>query len=105
VLTGPGVFSACQNLVNHLERATNAVFVGSPGASRPNFTGEDNWVELPWSGLRLSISSRWWQDSFPTDYRPYVPVSMPVALTSADWKAGRDPVLEELGAYLTRGRP
>jgi hypothetical protein len=102
VLTGPGVFSACQNLVNHLERATNAVFVGSPAASRPNFAGEDTWVELPWSGIRLSISSRWWQDSFPTDHRPYVPVSMPVQLTSADWKAGRDPVLEELEVHLTR---
>lgn len=103
VLTGPGVFSACQNLVNHLDRATEAVFLGSPAASRPNFTGEDTSVELPWSGIHLSISSRWWQDSFPTDRRRYVPVSMPVALTSADWKAGRDPVLEELKTYLARG--
>jgi tetratricopeptide (TPR) repeat protein len=102
VITGPGVFSACQNLVNHLERATNAIFIGQPAASRPNFTGEDTWVELPWSGIRLSISSRWWQDSFPTDGRTYVPVSMPVPLTSADWKAGRDPVMEELAAYLAR---
>ena len=100
VITGRATFSACQNLVNHLDRATNAVFVGEPAGSRPNFTGEDTWVELPWSKLRLSISARYWQDSFPMDERPYVGVAMPVTMTSADWKAGRDPVMDGLGAYL-----
>lgn len=101
VITGRATFSASQNLVNHLDRATNAIFVGEPAGSRPNFTGEDTWVELPWSKLRLSISARYWQDSFPTDERPYVGVAMPATMTSADWKAGRDPVMEGLGAYLT----
>ncbi len=100
VITGRATFSACQNLVNHLDRATNAIFIGEPAGSRPNFTGEDTWVELPWSKLRVSISARYWQDSWPTDERPYVPVAMPVAMTSAEWKAGRDPVMEALGAYL-----
>jgi hypothetical protein len=102
VITGRGTFSACQNLVNHIDRATDAIFVGEPSSSKPNFTGEDTSVELPWSGLRLSISSRWWQDSYPSDKRPYVAVSMPVALSSADWKAGRDPVLDALGEFLRR---
>jgi hypothetical protein len=100
VITGRATFSACQNLVNQLDRGTNAIFVGEPAGSRPNFTGEDTWVELPWSKLRISISARYWQDSWPTDERPWVGVAMPVAMTAADWKAGRDPVMDALGVYL-----
>lgn len=102
VITGRGTFSACQNLTNFLDRVTNAVFVGEPSASRPNFTGEDTTVQLPWSGLRLSISSRYWQDSHPGDNRPYVSVSMPVILSAADWRENRDPVLEALREFLNR---
>lgn len=104
VITGRGTFSACQNLTNFLDRVTNAVFVGEPSASRPNFTGEDTTVQLPWSGLRVSISSRYWQDSHPGDSRPYVSVSMPVVLSAADWRENRDPVLEALREFLNRAR-
>jgi hypothetical protein len=102
VITGRGTFSACQNFVNFLERATSAIFVGESSSSKPNFTGEDTSVQLPWSGVRLSISSRWWQDSVPGDRRPYIPVSMPVALTSTDWLSGRDPVMAELEKVLAK---
>lgn len=103
VITGRGTFSAAQDLVNFLDRATDATFIGEPAASRPNFTGEDTPVQLPWSGLQLSIASRYWQDAPPTDRRRYVPVAMPVTLGAADWRANRDPVLEALGEYL-KGR-
>ena len=102
VITGRGTFSAAQDLVNFLDRATNAIFLGEPAASRPNFTGEDTPVQLPWSRVRMSISSRYWQDAPPGDRRRYVPVAMPVTLSAADWRANRDPVLEELGKYLRR---
>jgi tetratricopeptide (TPR) repeat protein len=104
VVTGRGTFSACQDFVNFLERATGAVFVGEPSSSRPNFAGEDTSVLLPWSGVRMSISSRWWQDSYPGDERPYIPVSMPVELTFEDWWTGRDPVMEALGEVLGEAR-
>lgn len=100
VITGRGTFSACQNFINFLERATDAVFVGEPSSSKPNFAGETTSVRLPWSGLRMSISSRWWQDSYPSDTRPYIPVSMPVELSSEDWWTGRDPVMEALAEVL-----
>jgi len=102
VITGRATFSAAQNLVNQLDRSTNAIFVGEAAGSRPNFTGEDTSVELPWSKLRLSISARYWQDSYPMDERPYVQVAMPVEPTAADWRAGRDPVMEGLAQYLAR---
>ncbi|MEZ5332190.1 MAG: hypothetical protein R2991_09105 [Thermoanaerobaculia bacterium] len=100
VITGRGTFSACQDFVNFLERATDAIFVGEPSSSKPNFTGESTSVRLPWSGVMMSISSRHWQDSYPGDERPYIPVSMPVELTFEDWWTGHDPVLEALGDFL-----
>lgn len=100
VITGRNTFSAAQNLVNFLDRETGATFVGEPSSSRPNFVGEDTWVELPYSGLRGSISSRYWQDSFPGDERPWVPVEMPVELSSEAYFGDRDPVMEALARLL-----
>jgi hypothetical protein len=96
VITGRNTFSACQNFINSVERETDAMFVGEPSSSKPNFVGEDTGVELPYSGLRLSISSRYWQDSFPGDRRQWIPVAMPVSFSSRDYYSGRDPVLEAL---------
>jgi hypothetical protein len=100
VITGRNTFSACQNFINFLDRMTVVTFVGEPSSSRPNFVGESTRVELPWSGLMLSISSRYWQDSFPGDRRPYIQVSLPVQLSSADYFAGRDPVMEALAELM-----
>ena len=101
VITGRNTFSACQNFINFIDRALDrAVFVGERSSSKPNFTGEDTDVELPWSGLRMSISSRYWQDSFPGDRRPYISMAMPVPLTSQDYFGNRDPVLESLRELL-----
>jgi hypothetical protein len=102
VITGPGTFSACQNFINFVERMTSAIFVGEPSSSRPNFTGEDTNVQLPYSGLRFSISSRYWQDSYPGDRRPWISVAVPVTLSSVDYFENRDPVLETLERMLSK---
>lgn len=94
VITGRNTFSACQNLVNNLDPMTNATFVGEATSSKINFTGESSQVTLPFCELRMSISSRYWQDGIPEDTRPWVAVDVPVALSSADYFANRDPVLE-----------
>jgi len=101
VITGRATFSAAQNLVNRLEQLTDAMFVGEPSSSKPNFTGETTTVQLPWSGLFLSISSRYWQDSQPGDRRPFIPVAMPVSLSSSDYYAGHDPVMAALTELLS----
>lgn len=100
ILTGRNTFSACQNFVNFAERLTDAVFVGEASSSRPNFTGESNPVELPFSGLSMSISSRYWQDSYPGDDRSAIPVELPVELSAQDYFAGRDPVLDAVKKVL-----
>ena len=94
VLTGRNTFSAAQNFLNHVERWTDAAVVGEPSSSSPNFAGESTNLELPWSRVHGSLSNRYWQDSAPTDDRQWIYPDVPVALTAADYFAGRDPVLE-----------
>lgn len=102
VITSRNTFSAAQDFVNFLDRETGAIFVGEPSSSRPNFVGEDTFVMLPYSRLRVSISSRYWQDSWPGDERIWIPVEVPVELSSSDWLEGRDPAMEALATILSR---
>lgn len=102
VVTGRNTFSAAQNFVNRVERWTDAFFVGEPSSSRPNFTGEETPLVLPYSGVRGSISNRHWQDSDPDDRRPWIAPDVPIALTSADYFAGRDPALQAIFELLDR---
>ncbi len=94
VITGRNTFSAAQNFLNQLERYTDATIVGEPSSSSPNFVGEETDIVLPWSKLSASISSRYWQDSDPTDRRPWVIPDVPVDLSSDAYFTNRDPVLE-----------
>lgn len=103
VLTSRTTFSAAQNFITRLERRLpSAVFAGEPSMSRPNFTGEDNPVTLPFSGLTISISNRHWQDSEAADARPWIAPHLPVSLSSGDWLANRDPVLDAVLAAIEK---
>jgi hypothetical protein len=95
VVTSRSTFSAAQNFINRVERSTpTAVFAGEPSMSSPNFTGEDNPTRLPYSGLVISISNRYWQDSRPDDHRAWIEPRLRIPLRSTDWLHNRDPVLE-----------
>jgi hypothetical protein len=97
VLTGRSTFSAAQNFINRLEhRVSKAIFAGEPSMSSPNFTGEDNPVRLPYSGIVVSISNRYWQDSDSDDQRPWIAPHLPVSMTGRDWLRNVDPVLERV---------
>jgi hypothetical protein len=98
MITGRNTFSAAQNFINRVERWTDAVFVGEPSSSRPNFAGEETNLLLPHSRVRGSISNRYWQDSDQDDRRPWIAPDMPVGFTSEDYFGGNDPAL---GAILT----
>jgi hypothetical protein len=94
VLTSRTTFSAAQNFINRLERRVPGVtFAGEPSMSSPNFTGEDAPLRLPFSGLTVSISTRYWQDSDAADRRPWIPVRLNVPVFSRDWLRNEDPVL------------
>jgi hypothetical protein len=100
VITRHETFSAAQNCSTRIEAVTDAVFVGEPSASRPNFTGEETETLLPYSGLIVSISNRYWQDSQPWDNRPWIPMDVPVSLTFEAYAAGRNPALETIFAVI-----
>jgi tetratricopeptide (TPR) repeat protein len=105
VLAGRNTFSAAQNFLNRVERWTDAVFAGEPSSSRPNFSGEETNVVLPYSRLRATISTLYWQDSDPGDRRPWIAPRIPVTLSSEDYFDNRDPVLEAALRVVNRGRP
>lgn len=77
---------------------------GRAQQSSPNFTGEDNPIALPFSGLTISISNRYWQDSDPADRRPWIEPHIPVALTSVHWLGNEDPVPDAALAAIDRRR-
>lgn len=100
VITRHETFSAAQNCSNRIEAVTDAVFVGEPSASRPNFTGEETQTMLPYSGLLVSLSNHYWQDAQPWDNRPWIEMDLPAPLTFEDYATGRDPALEAIFAVI-----
>jgi hypothetical protein len=63
VITGRQTFSAAQNLVNQIEKYTEAIFVGEPTAAHPNHYGDNRPFTLPNSKLTVRASTLWWQTS------------------------------------------
>jgi hypothetical protein len=95
VLTGRNTFSAAQNFISQLDKRTRAIFVGEPSSSKPNFVGEENNMQLPWSGAIISISNRW-HENIPGDTRQWIEPDIKIELSSKDYFANRDPILARL---------
>jgi hypothetical protein len=104
VLIGRATFSAGQNFANWLDRHTDAVFVGEPTGSRPNFLGDGSDTPLPYSGLRVSIAARRYDDSTPDDLRPWIAPDVPVPVLSTDYFANRDPAFAAALAVIRTAR-
>ncbi|MCH7548814.1 MAG: hypothetical protein IH969_04635 [Candidatus Krumholzibacteriota bacterium] len=104
MIIGRETFSACQNFTNRMQRETEVMFVGEPTGSSPNFVGEGNPIWLPWSGLTVRGSSRYWQDSVSEDARPWVAPDLVAELSSQDYRLGHDPAMATLRAYLQAHR-
>ncbi len=101
VIVGRRTFSAAMLLSSMLEFHTNALFVGEPTGSRPQFYGEDTEFRLPYSGLMGSISSRWFQNRFiADDERPWIAPDIVAELTIDDLRQGRDPAMAAIVEYL-----
>jgi hypothetical protein len=102
-IIGRRTFSACQNLATDLERETQAIFVGEPTGSKPNFIGEDNHFVLPYSGLAGSISNRYHQHSLLSDdYRNWIAPEIAAELGFEDFRSNVDPAMDAIFEYLAR---
>lgn len=100
VVMGRGTFSAAQVFLAQAEWLVDPIYVGEPSSSRPNFVGEETGTILPYSGMRGSASSQYQQGTTFQDERPFIAPHIPVALTSVDYFANRDPVMRALEALV-----
>ena len=99
VIIGRDTFSAAQNLVNQLEKYTEATFVGEPTAAHPNHYGDNRPFELPNSKLIVRASSLWWQDLDPRDDRYWTAPEVAAEMSSEDYRLGRDPAFQAVIDY------
>ena len=99
IITGRNTFSAAQNFTTDFDRESEAIFVGEPTGSRPNFVGETIPVLLPYTQMRMTVSDLYWQRSWPMDHRMWIPPDVPTEMSSAAYFAGRDPAMEAILAF------
>jgi tetratricopeptide (TPR) repeat protein len=104
IISGRNTFSAAQNFLNRAEQWTDAIFVGEPAASKPNFVGEETNLLLPYSRLRGSISTRFWQDSSPGDDRQWIIPAIPVEPAAKDYFANHDAALAAILSSISRAQ-
>jgi tetratricopeptide (TPR) repeat protein len=96
VIIGRGTFSAAQNTATMIELHTNAIFVGEPSGSRPNFIGEVLAFTLPYSKTTVNVSDLYWQTSWPTDHRPWIAPELYVPPAFEAFSRNADPAMEAI---------
>ncbi len=99
VIIGRRTFSAAMNTSVFLERNTEAIFVGEPTGSSPNFVGETIPVRLPYSGLLPCVSDLYWETSWPWDHREWIAPLLYTPPTFAAYQQNRDPAMEAIAGY------
>jgi hypothetical protein len=92
VLIGRTTFSAAANLLAELEDRADPMLVGEPSGGSPNLYGDTISVTLPETGWSAQIAAVHWAPAGPDARLAFEP-DVPVELTSEDFVAGRDPVL------------
>jgi tetratricopeptide (TPR) repeat protein len=96
VIIGRGTFSAAQNTATAIERETNAIFVGEPSGSRPNFIGETIPFMLPYSKALANVADLYWQTSWPMDHRPWIAPELYAPPSFEAYSQNRDPAMEAI---------
>jgi hypothetical protein len=94
VLIGRNTFSAAANFATEVEKKTGALFAGEAMGGSPNLYGDALSTDLPYGPQKVYVASRYWQFSTPEDPRLTIEPDIPIALSSADYLAGRDPVMD-----------
>jgi tetratricopeptide (TPR) repeat protein len=96
VIIGRGTFSAAQNTATAIERETNAIFVGEPTGSCPNFIGESVPFTLPYSKTNVNAADLYWQTSWPMDHRPWIAPELYAPPSFEAYSQNRDPAMEAI---------
>jgi Peptidase family S41 len=97
LLTGRATFSAAANFAAEMDRDTRAVIVGEPTGGGVETYGDTLPLSLPVAGWTVHIAARYHERKRgPGDHRLAVEPDVRVDLTSAQYFAGLDPVLERV---------
>lgn len=91
VLIGRHTYSAAGNLAADIDKSTRARLVGEPTGGSPSNWGDSTPVELPSLGIAVFVATSYQQ--FGDENALATEPDVRVELTSADYFAGRDPVL------------
>jgi len=92
VISGPGTFSAATVNALDLRNEANGIIAGSPTGMRPSHYGEPGEFRLPNSAFRISYSTQYHRFGAETDFA--VVPDRRIEPTWAEFRAGRDPVME-----------
>jgi len=101
VIIGRNTFSAAVCGVGNLNRLTEAMFVGEPTGSPPNFIGETIPVTLPYSRLVATVSDLYWQNTVAMDERVWIAPDLYAPPSFQMLLEGRDPATEAVWEYLS----
>ena len=95
VIAGRSTFSAASQLLSELRAGAGDAIrvVGEPTGGAPNMFGDGRRIELPASGLTVSIATRSWTPN-PADTGLTIEPDLAVPVRWADFAAGRDPALD-----------
>jgi len=92
VIVGRRTYSAALANAVDFRKETNAILVGEPIGERPNSYSENDEMTLPHSRLVVSYSTKYYK--FVDEDVPAVIPDKRIDPTWAEFKAGRDPVIE-----------
>lgn len=97
VLIGRFTFSSAQLNAWNLKNAVGAVLIGEPTGQKPNAYGEVKKLQLPNSKLVVNYSTKFFRTE--EGDRPSMEPDIRVDLSSAEFFANKDPVLDAARAY------
>lgn len=92
VVTGKHTFSSGIINVMDFKENTNATFIGEITTGRPNHYGEIKYLTLPSSGLKISYSTKYF-DNYKPDTDAFYP-DFEIGTSFQDYQKGIDPVFE-----------
>ena len=96
-LIGRKTFSSAILNAAKIKRDTQAIFVGEPTSGKPCHYGQVESMKLPYSKMRVQYSTKYCGHG-DMDLATLIP-DIVVQLSSEDFFAGKDPVLETVLAY------
>jgi len=99
VITGRNTFSATGIFVARADAETSAVVVGESMSGCPTAYGNARSLDLPKTGLSVSVATLLEVGVSADDTRPTIAPELSARLTPAAWLARRDPALEAIRAY------